>query len=161
MPRSADDPVFALHRYFLWANRMREHFDEVLRRVKPGGLVFASEEFIESYLYMSYWYGGLYVVAEGWNALGLTDPEIDGLLATRTGRRIEGPRKERGEPAELVDETVLDVLKRYRNGAFHFQRDYFDNRFLEFMKLDQSASWARALNRAFGRYFLEWFKQPA
>ncbi len=33
--------------------------------------------------YMSYWYGGLYVVIEGYRRLKLQDPSIDKLLLSR------------------------------------------------------------------------------
>lgn len=35
-------------------------------------------------IFMSYWYGGLYVVIEGWKELGLHDPEIDQLIEPQT-----------------------------------------------------------------------------
>ena len=58
-------------------------------------------------IFMSYWYGGLYAVIEGWQELGLTDPTIDRLL--------ESPN--------------VELLRRYRNGVFHYQMTYFDDRF--------------------------------
>jgi hypothetical protein len=159
MANSTRDPIFTLHRYFIWANRMRTHFDDVLGKLKPGEtIIWGSVPFLEAQMYMSYWYGGLHVVAEGWRELRLSDAEIDTLLDTPTGRKVERPAC--GESAaDVVDETVLDLLRRYRNGAFHYQRDYFDDRFEDFMKVEQSAAWARTLNKAFGRYFLEWLKQ--
>lgn len=154
------DPMVALHRYFIWANRMRTHFQKVLGQLKPGEpLTWGSEHAIEAYMYMSYWYGGLHVVVEGWKELGSSDGEIDKLLETSTGRKVELPAKEGGATPHIVDEKVVDVLRRYRNGAFHFQRDYFDDRFVKFMQLEHAAEWARALNQAFGRYFLDWFKR--
>lgn len=59
---------------------------------------------IESFLYMSYWYGGLYVVIEGWQRLKLSDDIIDNLLIS----------------------SNVQLLKRYRNGVFHFQKEYID-----------------------------------
>ena len=53
-----------LHRYYIWANRMRTHFDDILVR----GDELADHQ-IETFLYMSYWYAGLYVVIEGWREL--------------------------------------------------------------------------------------------
>jgi hypothetical protein len=124
--------LMTLHRYFIWANRMRTHFDDIL--AQP--LIGTAE--IESFLYMSYWYGGLFVVIEGWKALQLSDSMIDGLLASPN----------------------VELLRRYRNAVFHFQQDYIDQRFLEFMTqgIDQAA-WVRALNEQFGRYFLELLRQ--
>jgi hypothetical protein len=132
-----DKHIFALHRYFIWADRMRVHFDQVLKagleKTKPN------QSFtIDEFLYMSYWYGGMYVVIEGWKDLGLSDPEIDNLL----------------------NSPNVDLLRRYRNGTFHFQRDYFDERFIGFMKDSKnSVQWIRELRKQFSRFFLDWLKR--
>jgi hypothetical protein len=131
--------LLTLHRYWMWGNRMREHFDRALsdpKNIAAGkndvlkmGLSFFADD---PGIFMSYWYGGLYVVIEGWRELGLHDPDID--------RLIESPNTE--------------LLRRYRNGAFHFQKDYFDERFLHFMAEQGTVAWVRELNSTFGRYFL-------
>jgi hypothetical protein len=126
-----------LHRYFIWANRMRTHADEVLPKMAKAveeSQSLGSQGFTEWFLYLSYWYGGLYVVIEGWRELALTDPTVDGLL----------------QRTELVE-----LLRRYRNGSFHFQREYFDDRFTGFIQEQGSVAWVRDLNRAFGAYFLQ------
>lgn len=125
--------VFALHRYYIWANKMREHFYELVPVVAadPNKDRF-SPQAIEADLYMSFWYGELYVVIEGWRELGLTDPAVDALL----------------------ESANVDLLRRYRNGVFHFKKEYFDDRFLEFMRGKDAASWVQNLNAAFGAYFL-------
>jgi hypothetical protein len=51
----------------------------------------------------------------------------------------------------------VQTLRRYRNGAFHFQRDYFDNRFLGFIGADESARRISELREAFSRWFLSYF----
>jgi len=84
-------------------------------------------------IFMSYWYGGLYVVVEGWKELGFHDPDID--------RLIESPK--------------VELLRRYRNGAFHFQRDYADDRFFRFIEERDSATWVHELNSSLGRFFLQ------
>jgi len=137
---SKQEPIFSLHRYYMWANRMRVHFDEKLpvlaEQLKKDAAAFTNEE-IEANLYMSYWYAGLYVVIEGWSQLRLSDPIIDGLL--------KSPK--------------VGLLKRYRHGVFHFQTDYFDKRFTDFMAEGQSAvDWVRNLNRAFGAFSLKWYE---
>ena len=121
--------LVALHRYYIWANRMRIHFDEVLSSSKD-----INDENIEAMLYMSYWYAGLYVVIEGWQELKLKDDIIDSFLTS----------------------PHVDLLRRYRNGVFHFQAKYYDERFIAFMSEGaSSAEWVRNLNRQFGRYFIE------
>lgn len=80
---------------------------------------------------MSYWYGGLYVVVEGWQELGLSDPIVDPLLKS----------------------SNVQLLRRYRNGIFHFQKDYMDERFHKFMAPKDCVPWVRDLTNDFGDYF--------
>ena len=123
--------LFSLHRYYLWANRMRTHFDEILAKSKTDKEV--DPEGIERFMYVSFWYGELYAVVEGWKELKLTDKTVDALLAKS---------------------DMVELLRRYRNGSFHYQSTYLDDRFIDFMKADDSAKWIRKLNRALGAYFL-------
>jgi hypothetical protein len=107
---------------------MRTHFDNLLK-IEPK----MKGQDIEEFLYMSYWYGGLYVVIEGWQSLGLSDPKIDKLLSSEN----------------------VPLLKRYRNATFHYQKKYYDDRFVDFMSKGKDVVfWVRELNRQFGRYFL-------
>jgi len=125
------DPVITLHRYFIYANRMRTHFDKLIEQSRKD-----LTKDVELRLYMESWYGLLYVVIEGWRDLRLQDAEID----------------------ELLQSPHVSLLKRTRNGVFHFQKNYFDARFLDFVTTDGTAVWVRTLNRAFGRFFLDWHK---
>jgi len=127
----------ALHRYFIWANKMRTDFDVLLGKRKTTK-VQESITLIEDNMYMSYWYAGLYVVIEGWQELKLEDTVINTLLQTK---------------------NYVDLLKRYRNGVFHYQKDYFNSRFADVWFQDKDfITWVRELNRQFGRYFLQWHK---
>jgi hypothetical protein len=126
-----NEEIAALHRYFIWSNRMRTHFDEVLQEHGTTGSP-TSPAGVERFLYLSYWYGGLYVVVEGWRALKLSDPYVDRLL--------ESPN--------------VGLLRRYRNGAFHYQPSYFDGRFVDFFSQEGTAAWVRDLNSALGSFFL-------
>jgi hypothetical protein len=113
---------------------MRTHFYEVLAR---GTNILEGAGSIESFLYMSYWYAGLYVVIEGWKELHLSDAVID----------------------EVLQSSNVALLKRYRNGVFHFQSDYDDKRFEEFMTQGvDTVTWVRRLNDQFGRFFLQTFE---
>ncbi len=133
----ADLPEFTLHRYFIWANRMRTLFDDVLQR-KAAGQIDAGRFEIETFHYMSYWYSALFVVVEGWQELKLQDARIDALLS---------------------DASKLGLLRRYRNGVFHFQKKYFDDRFVDLISKDDGfVTWIRNLNQEIGRWFLEWFQ---
>jgi len=125
-PHGDSAQIFALERYLNWATVMRRHFDtshapdELMAHWQP---------------YMAAWYGLLYVVVEGWEALGLSDPEIDQLLS---------------------DERKA-LLRRYRNGVFHYQRDYFDERFVNLWAQDFEARfWILRVHDAFARWIPEW-----
>ena len=127
--------VYALHKYFIWADRMRAHFEDVLR--SRGGVTEADDT-VESNMYMSLWYACSYVLVEGWRGLKLSDPHIDLLL--------ESPN--------------VDLLRRYRNGVFHFQKEYFDERFVALIRDGENVvPWIRQLRKEFSRFFLDWYKE--
>ena len=135
------EQITALHRYFLWADRMRLHSEEVAATRHPhataGPPSPVHDEFF-AHAYRSYWYAGTYVVIEGWRCLLLSDTEIDRLL----------------------DSPYVEALKRYRHGVFHFQRKYFDTRFLEFTSAGgESAAWIRQVGEAFRRWFWGYIKE--
>ena len=74
------------------------------------------------------------MLIEGWKELKLSDQKVNSL--------IESPN--------------VDLLRRYRNGIFHFQKDYYDKRFMDFMSEGENcAVWVRQLREAFGDYFLK------
>ncbi len=131
--------IITLHRYFIWADRMRVHFDQVLQNLgtdpKPmANKLFTDEKGINTFLYMSLWYGTFYVLIEGWQELGLKDKKIDAMLKSEN----------------------VALLKRYRNGVFHFQKEYYDKRFIELMENGVDiANWIRDLRDEFSRWFLE------
>lgn len=121
--------LLTLHRYFIWADTMKNHYDRSLMDGKSGH--------VEQFMYMSLWYGTTYVLVEGWEQFELSDEKIDVLL----------------------ESEYTDLLRRYRNGVFHFQEKYFDERFTNFMKADGNITlWIRNLMDEFSRYFLEYFK---
>jgi hypothetical protein len=93
------------------------------------------EQDINDLTYVSYWFAALYVVIEGWQELGLHDREIDKLL--------ESPH--------------VQILRRFRNGMFHYQRSYQDARFQQwlFEKTEEAGDWAHDLRNAFARWFKE------
>jgi hypothetical protein len=129
--------VFSLHRYFAWCAEMREHYQQVGMQVSPTPSFFDNPGASRAFMYLSYWYAGLYVVYEGWQELKLSDPEIDALLKS----------------------THLDKLRRFRHGVYHFQADYFDPRFMGALVAGEDfAEWAESLTLAFNRYFEAWIK---
>jgi len=123
------DSVVSLHKYYLWATYMAAALEKEMPKItRPTS--WADPDALHAFMFMSYWYATLYVVAEGWQELGLTDPAVDALLTT----------------------PHLALLRRYRNAVYHFQADYFDKRYRDFTDQGQEAvTWVNSLHSAFTR----------
>jgi hypothetical protein len=79
------EKLLALHRYYIWANRLRIHFDSSISN--PELTACPEEYFVNDCgLFLSHWYAALFVVVEGWQTLKLFDPEINRLLSSPTER---------------------------------------------------------------------------
>jgi hypothetical protein len=128
--------LIALHRYYIWANRLRIQFDEALQQESKAGVVPTKDLMrvlvTDSNIFMSYWYSALFVVVEGWGRLQLSDSRIGTLLSSPN----------------------VTLLKNYRHGVSHFQPEYFDPKFLDFVTAKGIVPWVRELNLAFGAFFL-------
>ncbi len=132
--------MVSLYKYFIWADRMRVHFDKTLQKDDSGPMFedgHITKNGLIEHLYMSYWYAALYVVIEGWQELKLEDKSINSLLKSNN----------------------VDLLKRYRHGVFHYQPEYWNNRLLDFITREGTADWIRAIHEAFSRFFLEWARK--
>jgi hypothetical protein len=130
-------PVLALHRYWLWADFHKKVMLEQGPPVPGDGehpAVTRGRNF-DAISALGFFYASLFVVIEGWRELGLEDEEINGLIASEN----------------------TDLLRRFRNGIFHFQPGFDDKRFLGFLDdAEQPVDWARALHAAFARWFQDW-----
>lgn len=129
-----NDPINTLHKYYIWANGIRMLFDVLLNEHSEKVLNTTKWQ-TEVDMYMSIWYGLLYTVIEGWIELKLQDSIIE----------------------ELIKHKNTELLKRYRNGVFHFQKEDNDTRFENFFSEEAAANWVRTLNREFGRWFLNYY----
>lgn len=128
------DNVGSLSRYFIWASKMRHEFDGLIANKKSDDEVIFLEHV---HVYMSYWYGALYVVAEGWKDLNLEDEAID----------------------KLLNSPYLALLRKYRNAVFHFQRRFSHKGFMNLMfEGEEAGDWVRSLHSEFGRYFMGFWK---
>lgn len=134
---ATDSQLVALYRYYVWANNMRVHFEDTLKRT--GAVDITSPDGFYVAMYMSLWYGCLYIVIEGWRGLGLENREIDALL---------------GSPN-------VDLLRIYRNATFHYQKDYLHEKFMTFLREGEAtATWVREIHNAFAAYFAREFESP-
>lgn len=135
-----DSKIFSLHRYFIWANRMRHHAYEMIEKQgpPPDGKNEKFAWFIGPFMYVSYWFASLYVVIEGWKSLHIKDKEID----------------------ELLNSRYLGLLKSYRNGVFHFQKKYHDYRFNDFYDEGEDAiKWANLVHNKLSDFFIRWVEE--
>lgn len=138
-----EERVLTLHRYYAAATLMESRFRTTVeaQRANPRA---AAEDLRgrmpdpEVMIWMGCWYGFLYVVIEGWKELRLSDSAVDAALSDVDGR----------------EHANLALLRRYRNGMFHYQRAYHDEKFTNFFKEPTSVHWIHALNRALDSYFL-------
>lgn len=121
------DPIFSLHRYYLTADTMRRDMRSYLRE-HPGSSDVNSIEFTQFFAYMSMWYSTLWVVLEGWAELKIEDPDMDQILAD--------------------DNAAL--LRRFRNATFHYQRDYFDQRVIDYVQSEDSVGWVYMAHKRVG-----------
>lgn len=136
-----DEMIPTLFRYFMAASLMRQEFDRHMNDPKQGELIGNDPMmFLVSKcgLTMCLWYGMLFVVVEGWEEAGLSDPEIDGLLRSPN----------------------VPLLQRFRNGMFHFQREqWLSPKLSDFCGSPDSVVWVRALTKELHRYFIAEMKR--
>lgn len=78
-------------------------------------------------------YGLLYVVVEAYQDQGMKDEKIDALLKSEN----------------------VDLLRKLRNGVFHFQKDLDTHKILNFLQKDESEIWIKSLFSAFGDFFMK------
>lgn len=131
-----DEKLMSLHRYFAYADQMYKSFNKELNKQIVNWIWKDKISSIKSDMYMSLWYWMLYVVIEWWQALKLKDDIINGLLESKN----------------------TDLLKRYRNGTFHYQKIYNDSRFQDFYIEKTTVEWVRNLHDKFSKWFLDKIK---
>jgi hypothetical protein len=113
------EKLMAWARYLHWADVHRRHFEVWMEQDHDVANDREGWEFIAL---LSAWYASLWVVVEGWKSIPLADSSVDELLQI-------APRYEA-------------LLKRYRNGVFHYQPRLIEKRLLDFLAEEGgSASW--------------------
>ena len=118
-------------RYLYWADLSLRHWDAYVEGARLQG---EYEDWWRFFALQSHWYASEYVVIEGWRDAGLHDPVIDHALNGWA--------------------DVVDMLRRYRNGVFHFQPNLIEARFDPFLQDSQrSMFWAHYLHHEFLRYY--------
>ena len=127
-----------LCRYFVWADKMRQQFDQVhshdaaeMRQRLEDEEVDFRTDLLESEMYLCLWFSLIYVLVEGWRTLRIRDREL----------------------TELLRSPYTDMLRRFRNATFH-PNDYDDDRIAALSaEGQQSIEWVRQLTEAFRTFF--------
>lgn len=130
-------PLLALHRYWIHAARLGLHFKAAAQQVRPApevpqGLMTGAILISDANILMTYWFGALQVVIEGYRELRCEDPEIEALLRSPNA----------------------NLLRRFRNAAFHYQRDAAPDKLIALLDSDEALEWVQALERALGESIL-------
>ena len=127
----AQEKTLAWARYLFWADLLRRKLDEFL---EGSHLSDKWQDRWHYFAYMSFFYGAEFVVIEGWREAGLHDRVIDDSLVSWS--------------------DVVNLLRRYRNGVFHYQPKIIESKFMLFLKeAEQSVLFVRSLHDEFLRYF--------
>jgi hypothetical protein len=123
--------VFAWARYVFWADVECQQYEAH----EPGddepttGLLF---------VLMAQWYAALWVAIEGWRECPLSDSTVDELLT---------------DPAF---ERNLQLLRRFRNGVYHYQQKLIDDRLIGFLsECTNTIPWAFLVHSEFKRVLWE------
>jgi hypothetical protein len=136
MSSSHNDALVALYRYVIITHRIHAQFTQLQESAeyKQKQHSLSTNDFViyllsgPPCLYFI-WCGLLFTVVEGYQDLKLTDSQVDALLS---------------------QSTRVDALRRCRNGVFHFQKDYFDDRLIAPMRDLFFTEWALQLMKALG-----------
>jgi hypothetical protein len=135
--------LFALHRHFLTAEAISEVVSADVAVDEQTAGMLGEELLVAAQFYSAAWrlqvfYGLLYVVVEGYQELGCQDAKVDALLAR----------------SDLVDD-----LRRFRNGTFHFQKDPITSPKVDkFFDAEGSPEWASNLFAALDAFFEREFR---
>jgi len=111
--------IITLHKYFNRAQFAHANLLQMFGKLgepsldKPVNLLTIEQV-------LSVYYGLLYVVIEGWIELDLSDNKVDELLSNNKN---------------------VNLLKRYRNKTFHYQKNWVPSAYKDFYDKKDTAKW--------------------
>jgi hypothetical protein len=120
------EPLCSWGRYLYWSELMQREHDKFM--TEKGANAKAISEWLGL---CSYWAASLYVVIEGWETAKFDDPIIDALLGVS---------------------NYKDVLRRLRNGTFHYQSAIVSQKVVNFFQSPDVILWLHFLHEEFCRW---------
>ena len=123
-----NETFITLHRHWMWANVMKQHFDRELEK----GVKLPFNIADRPGAYMLLWYSVLFSVLETFRNAGVTFPTV---------------QKE-------IDE-IYEPLKDLRNAIFHPQPKYWPRKLLRFISMKDTPIKVREIHSFIGGYFLQ------
>jgi hypothetical protein len=125
------ESLFSWGRYLYWADLRQRDWDKVM--TEKGEV---ANQLIPEWLGVScYWAASLYVVIEGWETAKFKDPIIDALLGVS---------------------NYKEVLRRLRNGTFHYKPDLVSKKVTEFFESSDVTLWLYFLHAEFCRWLRDY-----
>lgn len=124
------EQVMAWGRYLYWCDLHRQRFDAWMEEPHDVGQDAAGWHFIAL---IAQWYASLWVVVEGWVEAKFEDASIKDILS---------------------QSEYCDLLRRFRNGVYHFQPRIIESRLLGFLaEVERTVAWVELLHLEFLRFF--------
>jgi hypothetical protein len=121
------DLICSWGRYLYWTELMKREHDNFME--KRGA---EANKAISEWLGLcSYWAASLYVVIEGWETAKFKDPIVDALLGIS---------------------NYKDVLRRLRNGTFHYQTEIVSQKVIDFFQSPEVILWLCFLHQELCRW---------
>jgi hypothetical protein len=130
--------LFAIHRHWIWAIRIRHEYYERLKSNPPQ-----NDDLLEWFLtgeamYLCMWYGLLFTVCEG----------------LREGRFA-------GHGVEPEINSIYSDLRLFRNAIFHIQKDYFTPKMFSFLQNAKSEATVRRIYEKLDDWFSAQFSKES
>ncbi len=132
------EQTIAFTQYLSWADLLNTLFEtEMANEPTPTDAEAVRKHHWRWFGLMCYWYASLHVVLEAWDELRFSDLVIDRLLAHPKDFRT--------------------LLRRYRNGVFHFQNSVLDLKIIDLLQHGAAhVFWVRALHDELVRFLAEY-----
>jgi hypothetical protein len=123
--------VFSWGRYLHWEELMFRNWTSYMDE-KGANATTNYAEWLGVY---NYWAASLYVVIEGWETAKFSDPIIHALLG---------------------QSNYKEMLRKLRNGTFHYQPSLIPQKFIDFFQSSDVTLWLITLHEEFCRCLRDW-----